>query len=97
MTKEDIKTKDLRLSIIKAGYAAVEQLIKVAKDEIVVYSQEDELSADKMKNAAQAKKIAVFDAFEILNRIEQERTALSINVDKEVDTKVGFAERRSNK
>jgi|1048.fasta_scaffold190292_1 hypothetical protein len=97
MTKEDIKTKDLRLSIIKAGYAAVEQLIKVAKDEIVVDSQEDELSADKMKNAAQAKKIAVFDAFEILNRIEQERTALSINVDKEVDTKVGFAERRSNK
>jgi hypothetical protein len=97
MTKEDLKTKDLRLSIIKAGYAAVEQLIKVAKDEIVVDSQEDELSADKMKNAAQAKKIAVFDAFEILNRIEQERAALNINVDSEVETKIGFAERRSNK
>ncbi len=97
MTKEDLKTKDLRLSIIKAGYAAVEQLIKVAKDEIVVDSQEDELSADKMKNAAQAKKIAVFDAFEILNRIEQERAALNINVDNEVETKIGFAERRSNK
>lgn len=97
MTKEDLKTKDLRLSIIKAGYAAVEQLIKVAKDEIVASSQEDELSADKMKNAAQAKKIAVFDAFEILNRIEQERAALNINVDNEVETKIGFAERRSNK
>lgn len=97
MTKDDVKTKDLRLNIIKAGYVAVEQLIKVAKDEIVVEFGEDELSADKMKNAAQAKKIAVFDAFEILNRIEQERISLDTTVNGEVENKLGFAERRSNK
>ena len=88
-------SKEIKLRIIQAGHRAVEQLIKVAEEEIV--GGDDELSADKLKSAAQAKKMAIFDAFEILNRIELERESLDA-IDKgpsKVDTKQGFAERRS--
>ena len=48
-------------------------------------------------NAAMTKKLAIFDAFEILNRIELEREGLE-HLEKGIsktDTKQGFAERRS--
>jgi predicted outer membrane protein len=89
--------KDIKLKIIEAGHQAVEQLIKVAKEAIIKPEDESELSADRLKNAAATKKLAIFDAFEILNRIEAEREALEM-LDKGVnrtDTKQGFAERRS--
>jgi hypothetical protein len=69
----------------------------VAKEAIIKPEDESELSADRLKNAAATKKLAIFDAFEILNRIEAEREALDM-LDKGVnrtDTKQGFAERRS--
>ena len=54
------------------------------------------MSADRLKNAAATKKLAIFDAFEILSRIEAEREALDLSgTNKKVDTKQGFAERRS--
>jgi len=87
--------KSLKLKIISAGLKAVEELIKVAKEDII--KLEDDLSADKLKNAAATKKLAIFDAFEILSRVESEREALDA-IDKGVsktDTKQGFAERRS--
>ena len=88
--------KEFKLSIIDAGYQAVEQLIKVAKEDIIKPSVDDELAADKLKNAAQAKKLAIFDAFEILNRIETEKENLSLlEKGQRNDTKQGFAERRS--
>ena len=91
-------TKDIKLRIINAGYKAVSHLIKVAEENII-YNEGDsaDVSADKMKNAAAAKKLAIFDAFEILNRIEAEKE----NIDSsergvsKTDTKQGFAERRS--
>ena len=89
--------KEIKLKIIEAGHQAVEQLIKVAKEAIIKPEDESELSADRLKNAAATKKLAIFDAFEILNRIESEREALDM-LDKGVnrtDTKQGFAERRS--
>jgi ASC-1-like (ASCH) protein len=89
--------KEIKLKIIEAGHQAVEQLIKVAKEAIIKPEDESELSADRLKNAAATKKLAIFDAFEILNRIEAEREALEM-LDKGVsrtDTKQGFAERRS--
>jgi len=90
--------KDLKLKIISAGLKAVEELIKVAKEDIIKFNNpEDDLSADKLKNAAATKKLAIFDAFEILSRVESEREALDA-IDKGVsktDTKQGFAERRS--
>ena len=47
--------KELKLEIIKAGYRAVEQLIKVAKEDIIKPNIEDELAADRLKNAAATK------------------------------------------
>ena len=80
--------KEIKLKIIEAGEKAVRQLIKVAKDD---------LAADRLKNAAATKKLAIFDAFEILNRIEVERENI-VTSEKGVsvtDNKQGFAERRS--
>lgn len=39
-------------------------------------SEKLDLTADKMKNAAGAKKLAIFDAFEILQKIQQEEVSL---------------------
>ena len=69
-------SKEIKLKIIKAGRAAVEQLIKVAQAKIIKPDLDDELAADRLKNAAATKKLAIFDAFEILTRIEEERALL---------------------
>ena len=92
MTSKEIKEK-----IIAAGHIAVEQLIKVAKEDIIKPNADDELSADRLKNAAMTKKLAIFDAFEILSRIESEQLQLD-SIEKGIsktETKKGFAERRS--
>jgi hypothetical protein len=92
-----MSSKDIKLRIIEAGMQAVEQLIKVAKEDIIKPDPDDELAADRLKNAAATKKLAIFDAFEILNRIESEKEAIEM-MDKGVsrtDSKQGFAERRS--
>ncbi len=55
------------------------------------------MSADRLKNAAATKKLAIFDAFEILQRIEQEEELLE-GKPKEVKEErafKGFAEGRS--
>ena len=69
-----MNTKETKKSIIQAGHIAVEELIKVAKEPIVDTS--DDVSADRLKNAAATKKLAIFDAFEILNRMEEEQAIL---------------------
>jgi hypothetical protein len=90
-------SKEIKKKIIEAGRLAVEQLIKVAKEEIIKPNSEDDLAADKLKNAAATKKLAIFDAFEILSRIELEEETLDSldNGNKKTDTRQGFAERRS--
>jgi len=83
------------LSIIRAGQVAVEELIKVAKEPIV--DSDDDISADRLKNAAATKKLAIFDAFEILSRIQTEQDILD-EKPKEVKKETtfrGFAEGRS--
>lgn len=89
--------KQIKESIIAAGYQAVEQLIKVAKEDIIKPNPDDELAADRLKNAAATKKLAIFDAFEILSRIEAENENLNQteNGQPRIETKRGFAERRS--
>lgn len=62
--------------VINAGERAVEELIKVAEEEIITGKPDDDLAADRLKNAAATKKLAIFDALEILQRIEQERNKL---------------------
>ena len=87
--------KDKKKNIIQAGYKAVEELVKVAKEPIV--DSGDDITADRLKNAAATKKLAIFDAFEILNRINEEKDMLE-NKPKKVKkekTFKGFAEGRS--
>ncbi len=89
-----MNVKETKLNIIQAGHKAVEELIKVAKEAIV--DSDDDISADKLKNAAATKKLAIFDAFEILNRIEEENNILDDKVVEKKETSFsGFAERRS--
>ena len=90
-----MNTKETKKNIIQAGRKAVEELIKVAEEPIV--DSDDDLSADRLKNAAATKKLAIFDAFEILNRIQEEENMLN---DKPKEIKKqnvfkGFAEGRS--
>ena len=89
-----MNVKETKKNIIHAGHIAVEELIKVAKEAIV--DSDDDISADRLKNAAATKKLAIFDAFEILNRIEEEKALLE---NKPLENKEkafsGFAERRS--
>ena len=81
--------------IISWAEKAVEELIKVAKEKIV--DSDDDVSADRLKNAAATKKLAIFDAFEILQRIQQEEDMLNEKPKevKEQKTFRGFAEGRS--
>lgn len=92
-----MNSREIKLKIIEAGHKAVEQLIKIAKETIINHDPENDLSADRLKNAAATKKLAIFDAFEILSRIESEKEAIDSldNGVKKTDTKQGFAERRS--
>ena len=87
-----MNTKETKKNIILAGHKAVEELIKVAKEAIV--DSGDDISADRLKNAAATKKLAIFDAFEILSRIEQEEKMLEDNT-KQANKFGGFAESRS--
>jgi hypothetical protein len=86
-------TKKMKQEIISAGEKAVKQLIKVAEEKIITDNPDSEIAADRLKNAAATKKLAIFDAFEILTRIEAERSMLN-----EVDNTKNlssFAERKA--
>jgi hypothetical protein len=68
---DSIETKK---NIIAAGRLAIEELVKVAKEKIV--DSEEDISADRLKNAAATKKLCIFDAFEILTRIQEEESMI---------------------
>jgi hypothetical protein len=91
-----MNVKETKKNIIQAGHEAVKELIKVAKQPIV--ETDDDISADRLKNAAATKKLAIFDAFEILNRIQEEDDIINNKPKEEVEIEVfsGFAEKRSN-
>jgi hypothetical protein len=89
-----MNTKETKKKIIQAGQKAVEELIKVAKEKIV--DSDDDVSADRLKNAAATKKLAIFDAFEILTRIqEEEEKLIEKPKDKKEERVFKFAEGRS--
>ena len=91
-------SKEIKLRIIAAANRAIDELIKVAEEPILTPDEDgNDLSADKLKNAAATKKLSIVDAFEILTRIESEKENIESSekgVDR-TDTKQGFAERRS--
>ena len=88
--------KETKKLIIQAGHRAVEELINVAREKIIT-NTEDDVSADRLKNAAATKKLAIFDAFEILNRIQEEENMLKGKASEKTEKKAfkGFAESRS--
>ena len=90
-----MSTKETKKNIIQAGQVAVKELIKVAKEPIIDYGPD--ISADRLKNAAATKKLAIFDAFEILNRIDEEKAMLDGKPKEDNEPKAfgGFAEKRS--
>ena len=91
-----MSTKETKKNIIQAGRVAIKEFIKVAKEPIIDFGPD--ISADRLKNAAATKKLAIFDALEILNRIEEEQNMLEDKPKQEVkkDTSFkGFAERRA--
>ena len=65
------------------------------KNKWVRFEQPKDL--ERLKNAAATKKLAIFDAFEILNRIQEEENLLEGKTPEEAKKKVfkGFAEGRS--
>lgn len=88
-------SKKIKIEIIQAAEKAVQELIKIAKEGIIKEELDDsEISADRLKNAAATKKLAIFDAFEILSRIESETAMLESEESdkKEINS---FAERRA--
>ena len=91
-----MNTKETKKLIIQAGHRAVEELINVAREKIIT-NTEDDVSADRLKNAAATKKLAIFDAFEILNRIQEEENLLEGKAPEKTEKKAfkGFAEGRS--
>jgi hypothetical protein len=84
-----------KIEILEAGKKAIDELIKVLMEPIITHA-EDDLTADKLKNAASAKKLAFDDALSMLYKIEEEE-----NKDKNVDIvkidhgRQGFAEGRA--
>ena len=70
-------TNDTIERVIIAAEKAVEELIKVAEEKIITGSKDDDLAADRLKNAAATKRLAIEDAFAILQRIESERAKLN--------------------
>ena len=90
-----MSTKETKKNIIQAGRVAIKELIKVAKEPIIDFGPD--ISADRLKNAAATKKLAIFDAFEILNRIQAEQDMIDgvVKEEKKTESFSGFAERRS--
>ena len=84
-----------KIEILEAAKVAIDELIKVLKEPIITRS-EDDISADKLKNAASAKRLAFEDALNMLQKIEEEenKTAEIPNI---TVGNGGFAEGRAKK
>ena len=67
------RVKSLKEDAISAGLTGATNLIEVAKADIMQPKKGDPLAADKLKQAAAAIKMALFDCFEILARVEDEQ------------------------
>ncbi len=85
--------KKEKLKLIKSARAALVELNKVATQVIDL----SELDPEKAKTAAAAKKQAIFDAFDIIERINQEEEMLEEKPKEETTTTSfgGFAESRA--
>lgn len=83
-----------KIEILEAAKIAIDELIKVLKEPIITRS-EDDISADKLKNAASAKRLAFEDALNMLQKIEEEENKSNNIVPTVVVGNGGFAEGRA--
>lgn len=98
MGGDDEKIRETIKRVISAGEKAVDELIKVAEEKIITGDKDDDLAADRLKNAAATKRLAIEDAFAILQRLEQERNKLNGNDGEPKQQKFqSFAESRGRK
>ena len=83
--------------IVNESPELLPQIAKLEEEEKIITNTEDDVSADRLKNAAATKKLAIFDAFEILNRIQEEANLLEGKTPEKTEKKAfkGFAEGRS--
>ena len=85
-----------KVEILEAAKVAIDELIKVLREPIITH-MEDDISADKLKNAASAKRLAFDDALNMLAKIEEEENRAN-NTSTEVTAGTGgFAEGRAKK
>lgn len=88
-----------KLQIIEAGDVAVEELLKVAKKPLTEFGVDlegdEELSADRLTRAAQAKKMCIMDAFEISNKCEQEKNLIEASLNPEQTVPKNFTSDRA--
>jgi hypothetical protein len=84
-----------KIEILEAAKIAIDELVKVLKEPIITRS-EDDISADKLKNAASAKRLAFEDALNMLAKIEEEENKSSDSPTINVGNG-GFAEGRAKK
>lgn len=72
-----MSTREIKESLIKAGKEAAIDLTEVAKQKILTQATgRDPLAAEKLKAAAASKRLAIFDAFEILDKVQKEEDKL---------------------
>lgn len=97
-------SKEYKNRVIKSAELAINELIKVIEDEIITGKKDEDLSPDRLKNAAATKKLAIMDCFEIIERVNEEKKKLESADSKEDDKKEeerptrskGFAERHAS-
>jgi len=85
--------------IINVGWETIDYLLDIAKEKVITGDKEEDLSADKLKNAAAMYKLVITDAFDIVNRISEEQDMLEGKVKEDEPKKKnrkGFAERMAN-
>lgn len=90
----DVRKK--KEQIIAAGFKSVDELVAVAKEKIITGKKDEDLSPDRLKTAAAAKKLCILDAFDILKRIEEEQNMLDGKPKEKEERKrptKGFAEK----
>ena len=86
-------TQELREDILRAGKKAAAELIRVAESSILKKGETEfdlgeDLAADKLKNAAAAKRLCIEDALAILDRVDMLQSEL--DAAKEGKTDAGF-------
>lgn len=86
-------TEEYKQEIIDASRVGVDELIKVLREPIIEEGsfEKDALAADRLKNAVAAKKMAMIDAFEMIDRIDIEQNNLKEGDNK--DTFTNLAEK----